>query len=105
MGVWVDPELARENALWTQERIEYINAHPEVGFYLRERLFHICRAHPQARRVVQRGIVPTDWRCPLGRSACPFAAVTAKRWQFALHLVPAWPCTRQDGSPAFEHAV
>jgi hypothetical protein len=59
--------------MWRQDLIEYLNAHPEIDFFLGERRFHICRAHAEARRVLATGGIPHDFACPLQRRACPFA--------------------------------
>lgn len=86
-GVFVDPELARENAMWTRHLTEYIQAHPEVTFHLQERTFHICRAHPTARRVVATGVIAADFRCPFARHGCPLLG-GQPRSRHAVHLVP-----------------
>lgn len=70
-GRFVDPEDAIDDALWRQELIEYIDAHPEIVFFLEERRFHICRAHAVGRRVAKTGVVPRDFVCPLADRACP----------------------------------
>ncbi len=38
---------------------------------------HICSAHPEARRVLSRGHVPHDFRCPRADLACPMRALLA----------------------------
>jgi hypothetical protein len=81
IGEPVDAELAHDTALWTTSLIEYVNSHEEVGFYLQERRFHICRAHAAARRVVCTGVIPAGFECPVRAAACPFAAAAV--------LVPA----------------
>lgn len=77
IGAPVDAELAHDTALWTAQLVEYINSHEEVGFYLQERRFHICRAHAVARRVVRTGVIPADFACPRRATDCPFAAAAA----------------------------
>lgn len=76
-GHFVDPEDARDDAMWRQDLIEYLNAHPEIGFSVEHRRFHICRAHAHARRVLETGRIPHDFACPLARSSCPFARALA----------------------------
>lgn len=71
-GRFVDPEDAVDASRWRREFIEYINAHPEKGFFLRERTFHICSAHADARRVLADGVIPADFVCPRRDAACPF---------------------------------
>ncbi|MBL8622866.1 MAG: hypothetical protein JNK64_16235 [Myxococcales bacterium] len=77
IGAPVDPELAYDAALWTAQLVEYINSHEEVGFYLQERRFHICRVHAAARRVVRAGVIPAGFTCPRRAADCPFAAAAA----------------------------
>ena len=48
------------------------NFFPELDFSVGPRRFHICRAHADARRVLETGRIPHDFVCPLGRSSCPF---------------------------------
>lgn len=71
-GRFVDPMDAREDDTWCDDLIEYINAHPEVGFHLEERRFHICRAHRAARDVIAAGRVPAEFECPVADDRCPF---------------------------------
>ena len=77
IGAPVDAALAHDAALWTAQLVEYINSHEEVGFYLQERRFHICRAHAAARRVVRAGVIPAGFACPRRAADCPFAAAAA----------------------------
>lgn len=77
IGAPVDAELAHDAARWTTDLIEYINGHEEVGFYLQERRFHICRAHAAARRVVRAGVIPGGFTCPRRAADCPFATAAA----------------------------
>lgn len=77
IGAPVDAEVAHDDALARTSLLEYINSHEEVGFYLQERYFHICRAHAAARRVVRAGVIPAGFVCPRRASSCPFAAAAA----------------------------
>src|SRR5689334_2088712 len=70
----VDAEAATEHEAWTDQLREYIDGHEEIGFFLQERRFHICRAHPAARRVIATGTIPAGFTCPRAHAACPFAA-------------------------------
>jgi hypothetical protein len=56
---------------------EFVDSHEEIGFFLGERRFHICRALPAARQVIARGLIPADFFCPGGAIDCPFAAASA----------------------------
>lgn len=76
-GRFVDPEDAREDETWCDDLVEYINAHPEVGFHLEERRFHICRAHRAAREVIAAGRVPAGFVCPVASDGCPFQGASA----------------------------
>lgn len=38
---------------------------------------HICAAHAEARRVLSRGHVPHDFRCPRADLACPMRVLLA----------------------------
>jgi len=78
-GRFVDPEDARDDAMWRQDFIEYLNAHPEIDLAVGARRFHICRAHADARRVLETGRIPHDFGCPLGRPSCPFARALAQQ--------------------------
>lgn len=71
-GRFVDPEDVRDDEMWCEDLIEYINNRPEMRFHLEERELHICRAHPIAREVVRAGLVPSAFVCPAGSAACPF---------------------------------
>lgn len=48
---------------------EWVVGH-ELAFFA-PRVFHICTAHPEARGVLARGLLPRDFACPLGRADCP----------------------------------
>jgi len=39
------------------------------------RPFHICSSHPAARACLAAGLVPSGFRCPKGRAACPMRAL------------------------------
>lgn len=93
-GRFVDPADACENQMWRRDLIEYINNHPELRFQVEERTFHICRAHPAAREVVENGIVPNDFVCPAGNEACPFQLALAMGNGEPLVFDPSWGRTR-----------
>ena len=82
------PSFEREHAAWTHQLVEYINSHEEVEFHLKERTFHICRAHAEARRVIATGRIAADFACPVGAAACPFAAAAALVPGQAIRLKP-----------------
>lgn len=86
-GMYVDPENAPETAMWKQELCEFIS-NTGVQFFLVERTFHICRAHPQARRVLAAGVVPAEFACPFAEAACPFSQALAGRPGHAIVLLP-----------------
>jgi hypothetical protein len=88
VGMPVDPEAVAEHLAWLRQLREYVNAHEEVEFYLKERTFHICRAHAAARRVVEGGVIPAGFRCPRGAAACPLATAAACVPGQAVLLVP-----------------
>jgi len=75
LGYFIDDEPA-VNEHWTDDLREWISGHEEVVFFLEERTFHICRAHRDARRVIETGIIPAGFTCPLGRADCPFSGRT-----------------------------
>jgi hypothetical protein len=89
LGQQIDVETERENRLWTQQLAEYVNAHEEVGFFLQERHFHICRAHAAARAVIERGTIPAGFSCPRAAADCPFASAGALVSGARVDLVPA----------------
>ncbi len=85
----VDRAAERENEMWTEQLREYVDAHEDILFFLEERTFHICRAHPEARRVIRTGVIAPDFACPLRRrDGCPFAGATAREPGKAIVLVP-----------------
>jgi len=88
LGVASDPELAHEEAQWTRQLGEYINGHEEIGFFLQERRFHICRAHAAARRVIATGVIPAGFVCPRAAAGCPFAGAAALVPARAIRLLP-----------------
>jgi hypothetical protein len=94
----VDAELARENEQWTAELREYVNSHEEIDFFLREYRGHICRAHADARRVIDTGVIPPGFRCPRDAASCPFASASALAAGQALHLVTRDGTARRAGS-------
>jgi hypothetical protein len=92
LGVFVDDATERadelDNAMWSDDFREYVTAHDELVFHVPARSFHICRAHPAARAVVARGVIPAGFACPLGRAGCPFVEAASGRPRAAMHLVP-----------------
>ncbi|MEL6180184.1 MAG: hypothetical protein AAFS10_14585 [Myxococcota bacterium] len=42
---------------------------------MKERAYHICTAHPQARQQLGQGCIPSSFRCPLGRMSCPLRRI------------------------------
>jgi hypothetical protein len=94
VGIPVDPESVREHVAWCRQMIEYINGHEEIGFYLQERRFHICRRHARARRVIATGVIEAGFACPRGEATCPFAAAAACAPGHAVALVPLRPRQR-----------
>ncbi len=92
LGVFVYDAPAREdqldNAMWARDFLEYVTAHEELVFHVAGRTFHICREHAAARAVVEAGVIPAGFVCPLGRAACPFVGAGSKRPGAPMHLVP-----------------
>src|SRR5262245_33752331 len=84
-GRFVDPEDAAENEMWTEALRDYITA-LDIPFFLEERKFHICRAHPEARAVLATGVIRPGFTCPLLRASCPLAQAAALRPGTAIHL-------------------
>ena len=74
VGVPEDVEARDEAEMWTDELREYVQNREDLVFHLEERTFHICRAHPSARLVVETGVIAPDFTCP--RDACPFVAAS-----------------------------
>jgi len=75
VGELVDDGAEFEHEQLKQELLEYINNHEEVQFFLLDRSFHICRAHAMAREVIEEGVLPADFVCPLGNAACPMRTI------------------------------
>ena len=88
MGQQIDAETERENRLWTQQLAEYVNAHEEVGFFLQERHFHICRAHAAARAVIERGTIPAGFSCPRTAADCPLASAGTLAGGARIDVIP-----------------
>jgi hypothetical protein len=86
----VDPLAKIENEMWTEQLQEWVTSHDDVVFFLEERKFHICRAHPKARRVLETGVVPATFACPLGRQRCPLASAVRPGCSIVLE-----PCPRR----------
>jgi hypothetical protein len=82
----VDGELEREHRMWTRDLRDYVNSHEEVGFFLQERRYHICRAHAAARTVIATGTISAAFQCPLRDRACPFAGASERAGGAVLHL-------------------
>jgi len=56
---------------------EYLVGHE---LYLEDgRALHICSAHPQARAVLEQGLIRRDFRCPRAEEACPMRQLLAQR--------------------------
>jgi len=87
-GHFVDPEDARESEAGTTDLLEYIDAHPEIAFWLEERRYHICRAHPAARALLTQRQVPSTFECPFGHTSCPYKRATANANGRTLVLTP-----------------
>jgi len=109
VGVPVDPEELNDAAMWTESLREYVQTREDLVFHLEERTFHICRAHPRARTVIETGVIAADFTCPRGQ--CPFAAASRCAGGRAVQLTrrASWstpsPCTasattRRSASPA-----
>ncbi|MFK7987058.1 MAG: hypothetical protein AB8I08_13620 [Sandaracinaceae bacterium] len=83
---FADPEDERDHERAIRDLTEYINGHPNRPFYLRQRTFHICRAHARARRVIAEGWIPAGFRCPIACAACPFVSALSTHPGKALRL-------------------
>lgn len=70
-----DTELGPDTRLAKQQMLEFILGHEEIGFFLQERRFHICRRHTQAHEILSRGLLPADFRCTLRAERCPMRAI------------------------------
>lgn len=77
-GRLVDEETRGEDRMLKQQLFDYIVNHEEVTFFLEERTYHICRAHPAARTVIKNGLLPASFQCPLGNGPnCPMLVLLA----------------------------
>lgn len=85
VGVPVDPEALDDVAMWTDELREYVQAREDLVFHVEERRYHICRAHPLARGVIETGVIAAGFACP--RGGCPFAAASRCAGGRAVQLV------------------
>ena len=69
VGLFVEASEARDAADETTDFYEYLVNHE---LYLEDgRGFRICSAHPDARSILARGLVPASFACPLENAACP----------------------------------
>jgi len=99
VGVPVEVEELNEAAMWTDELREYVQTREDLVFHLEERSYHICRAHPLARVVVETGVIAPDFACPRGE--CPFAAASRCAGGRAVQLVAGHVNTSSLRVPAF----
>lgn len=88
-GALLDDENDVEHKQAKQQLLEYIANHEEIQFFLVDRKFHICRAHPIARDVIRAGHLPADFVCPVDEAACPMKNILAACPGRAVRLVPA----------------
>ena len=78
-GRLVDEETRREDRMLKQQLFDYIVNHEEVTFFLEERTYHICRAHPAARAAVAQH----SFDCFLrgrARQRLPYGVGRPKSW-------------------------
>jgi hypothetical protein len=99
VGHVVDREAEREHRMWTRDLREYVSSHEEVGFFLQERRYHICRAHAAARAVIASGTIPAAFACPLHNRACPLAGASALAGGGLIHLRPVMKLALQRRGP------
>ncbi|MDP2343985.1 MAG: hypothetical protein Q8O67_23710 [Deltaproteobacteria bacterium] len=74
-GALIDDENDREHKQFKQQLLEYISNHEDVRFFLVNKHFHICRAHPAARDVIRSGLLPVTFSCPVGDEQCPMRKI------------------------------
>jgi hypothetical protein len=88
-GALIDEENDIEHKQAKQQLLEYIANHEEIHFFLVDRQFHICRAHPVARDVIRAGHLPADFVCPVDEASCPMRTILAACPGRSVRLVPA----------------
>jgi hypothetical protein len=76
-GALLDEENDVEHKQAKQQLLEYIANHEEISFFLVDRKFHICRAHPAARALLLVAAVATV-ACSFEPSTCDEAACDAE---------------------------
>lgn len=64
-------EIEEPDASWNIDLYEYLINHPELAIHHLNRTFHICSAHPQARAAVAKGVISSNYVCPLAHDDCP----------------------------------
>jgi hypothetical protein len=69
---YVEPDSMVE----LEEDIADINEYREEnGLIWRQKVHHVCVAHPAARDAVRRGHLHASFQCPLANAACPMRAI------------------------------
>ncbi len=81
-----DPELGPEGREMKRELLEFILGHEEIGFFLEERHFHICRRHAQARAALASGLLPAGFRCTLRGEDCPMRVISKAAGERAVRI-------------------
>ena len=77
-GRFVPTDDTRGFSEWGPGYFEHLLQHPELvlAYEPPRRTFFIgCTRHTAARRCLESGRVPHDFRCPVGLDACPLRAI------------------------------
>lgn len=87
-GRLVDEENRVDDRLARQQLLEYVNNQEEIQFFLVDKEFHVCRAHPGARACLSAGIIPKGFRCGASTDGCPMMKILAAAGGCSVELVP-----------------
>lgn len=86
---FIDEEEDWENELWTVGGLYQYLVNHEI--YLKDFSLHvggICSAHKEAIEVGKKGLIPTDFQCPLKDANCPMKKLLQFKPKHTLKLYP-----------------
>ncbi|MEO1412596.1 MAG: hypothetical protein AAFW73_22090 [Bacteroidota bacterium] len=97
-GRFVEQErVDRQEVFWVNHFYDYLINH-ELIVDQRPQVGGICSAQVEAVRVIRTGLIPTDFRCPLGGKACLMLRLLARRPGWHLQFFVRFQDPRHEGS-------
>lgn len=77
-------ESTEPGTRWDNDFYQYLVNHE---LYLeRDKAFHICTQHPQAKAAIQSGTIPAGFACPLANHDCPMEHLLSAAGRKSLRL-------------------